>query len=143
IAMIAEIEWEARRGLEDTVRSIAFAGSDAVVADETAWTLGTDDHHRRLLTIADRAVCALLSGDELAAAGEVEAAGPVGAALACLRAVVAAQRDLDAEGGRFEIAAALALAKEPIRNLCAAIAVPSGEREMVFDGARGAGGASE
>lgn len=119
-----EIEAEARLGLAPALRSIAMAGGDRAEAS-LRWTLRSDPELRREIARADRVVCALLCGDALAAARELETAGPLGAPLACLRLAVHAQRTHAGEQIPDADAEIATTAAAYLRDLTLQVAVPA------------------
>jgi hypothetical protein len=91
--MLAEYDVEGRHGLEAALRRYAVPprnSRDSV--SERAWLINSSDAHRGEVSRTDRVVCALLADDFMSAAHYVETAGPVGAALVCLRSAVVARR---------------------------------------------------
>jgi len=125
---------EARFGLEIALRNSAFppsAGADVVA--ESTWQLNSPAGYRTEVSRADRAVCALLSGDELAAAREIETAGPVGTVLMCLRCTVHAQRShldgVSADQGETGLLRGVSAA-EYVTMLTQSVAVPVPDRPV-------------
>lgn len=89
----AEQALETRLGLEAALRSMALPHHPRHDrATDSQWILASTKGYRAEVTRVDRAVVALLSDDHLTAAHELDAAGPVGTALMCLRAALQAQR---------------------------------------------------
>src|SRR5215211_4227106 len=90
--ILDEYSLEARLGLEAALRRNALPPTGGETVTDSQWLLDTPPEYRNEVCRTDRALSALLSGDHLAAARHVETAGPVGAALICLRVAVQAQR---------------------------------------------------
>jgi len=90
--ILDEYSLEARLGLEAALRRNALPPTGGETVTDSQWLLDTPPDYRNEICRTDRALSALLSGDHLAAASHVETAGPVGAALICLRVAVQAQR---------------------------------------------------
>ncbi|MEV6923926.1 hypothetical protein AB0M46_05355 [Dactylosporangium sp. NPDC051485] len=138
--MLDEYGLEARLGFEDALRRYAFPPTNRPdVVDGPRWILQSPARHRREVCRADRALCALLSDDQLAAAQEVEATGPVSAGLMCLRVSVHAQRHLseNAEADRWEFPAATA-ATEYLDTLTNCVAIPSADEAVWTEAATAA-----
>jgi hypothetical protein len=97
----AEQALETRLGMEAALRCMALPRHPRKDrATDARWILESTNGYRAEVTRVDRSVVALLSGDHLAAAHELDGAGPVGTALMCLRAVLQAQRRTSASGRR-------------------------------------------
>ncbi len=127
-----EYSLETRLGFEAALRRYALPpATRPEVVTGLRWILGSPAKHREGVCRADRALCALLSSDELAAAREVEAGGPIGAGLMCLRVSVHAQRHLaeDSEPGRWETLAA-APAAEYLDTLTSCVAIPPSDQAV-------------
>lgn len=139
-ALMDEYDLEARLGFEATLRRYAFppaTGPEEVTG--LRWVLGSPAAHRQEICRTDRALCALLSGDQLTAAYEVEAAGPIGAGLMCLRASVHAQRHLadDGETGRGD-GIATPPAGEYLDAVTRCVAIPTSDQMVWTDAATAA-----
>lgn len=125
---------EARLGFEAALRGAAFPPTSMPESvDDLRWTLASPEGHRREVSRADRAVCALLSGDHLAATGELEAAGPVGTGLMCLRASVHAQRSFESDGNGIPAAEVATSAAEYLGILTECAAIPPPDRSVWAD----------
>jgi len=93
--LVVEFETEARLGLAQAMRTTVIPSAPGdEVEDSRTWRLRSSSSLRHEVTRADRMLCALLCDDVLAAAHELETVGPLGAAIACLRVAVHAQRRL-------------------------------------------------
>lgn len=103
---LSEYKMELREGLEAALRRFAMplpSSTESVTAGR--WVVRSSEAHRDEMSRTDRALCALLLGDHLSAAQYVETAGPVGAALICLRSSVLSRRSAvtDGVGGTLNI----------------------------------------
>jgi hypothetical protein len=129
----AEQALETRLGLEAALRSMAMPRRHERATD-SRWILESTKGYRAEATRVDRAVVALLSDDHLTAAHELDAAGPVGTALMCLRAALLAQRHTRATrrrpAGQPSVDPGLSLARAHLSALDAAVLVAAADRHV-------------